>query len=55
MASPPSPSMAGGFPIAAGILLGTAAGLFWHQPTIGLLVGLAIGVVVALLLWVRGR
>lgn len=47
--------MAGGFPIALGAIGGTVAGLVAHQPTIGFLAGLALGVIVALLIWWRDR
>lgn len=49
-----SPS-AGGFPIAAGAVLGTIGGLIARQPTIGFLVGLALGVAIALAIWLRER
>ncbi len=52
--SPRSP-IAGGFPIAAGALLGTAVGVALRQPTIGFLGGLALGGVLALAIWLRDR
>ena len=56
MASPSDrPTAAGGFPIAAGALLGTIGGLVAGQPTIGFLAGLATGVGIAVLIWLRDR
>ncbi|WP_200932368.1 hypothetical protein [Sphingomonas sp. Leaf412] len=56
MAPPPDrPTAAGGFPIAAGALLGTVAGLFAGQPSIGFLAGLAVGVAIAIAIWLRDR
>lgn len=46
---------AGGFPIAAGAILGTIGGLVARQPTIGFLIGLAIGIAIAVAIWLRGR
>lgn len=50
-----SSPVAGGFPIAVGALLGTVAGLVLRQPSIGFLAGLALGCVVALVVWLRDR
>jgi len=52
---PSRPTTGGGAPLAFAILLGTIIGLIVEQPTIGFLVGLAIGVAVALLIWRTGR
>jgi hypothetical protein len=49
-----SPS-AGGFPIAIGVIGGTIIGLATGQPTIGFLAGLAVGVAVAVAIWLRSR
>jgi hypothetical protein len=46
---------AGGFPIAAGAILGTIGGLVARQPTIGFLAGLGLGVLVAVAIWLKGR
>jgi hypothetical protein len=46
---------AGGFPIAAGAILGTIGGLVARQPTIGFLSGLGLGVLVAVAIWLKGR
>lgn len=54
----PSPSrstIGGGAPLALAVLLGTIIGVIAGQPTIGFLVGLAVGVVAALLIWRSGR
>ena len=46
---------AGGFPIALGSLGGTGIGLFFGEPTRGFLIGLVLGIAVAVLLWWRSR
>lgn len=48
-------AQAGGFLIAAGILVGVLGGLAAGEPSAGFLLGLAAGVAVALLLWWRDR
>lgn len=53
-AGPPS-HRAGGFLIAASILIGTGIGVALGQPTIGILVGTAFGVTLAFGLWLRDR
>lgn len=57
MTRPPSVSStrAGGFPIAAGALIGTVAGLIARQPTIGFLAGLAGGAAIAVAIWLIDR
>lgn len=53
---PETPSTsAGGFPIAVGAIGGAVAGMLAGQPTIGFLAGLALGGVIALAIWLRGR
>lgn len=47
--------MGGGAPIALLTIAGTFIGGFLGQPSIGLLVGLGIGVIIALLIWWQGR
>lgn len=47
--------LAGGFVIAFGALGGAIYGLFHHQPTIGLLAGLGIGVAISVVLWLVSR
>ena len=54
MPAPRSPS-AGGAPIALGAIGGAAIGFVQRQPTIWFLAGLGLGIVVALLIWWRGR
>lgn len=46
-----SVSLAGGFFIALGILAGVVTGTIYGQPTIGMLIGTAIGLGLAILLW----
>lgn len=55
MTVPPRNPSAGGFPIAAGALGGTAIGLYAGQPTIGFLAGIALGAVIAVAIWWRER
>ena len=49
------PTAAGGFLIALGILGGAGVGFAIGQATPGLLIGTAIGVAAALLVWIRDR
>jgi len=48
-------TQAGGFILALSILAGTIAGVVLHQSSIGFLVGLGVGVLLALLVWVLNR
>jgi hypothetical protein len=48
-------TQAGGFVLALSILVGAIAGAVMHQSSIGFLVGLGVGVVLALLIWVLDR
>jgi hypothetical protein len=48
-------SQAGGFVLAACIIGGTVAGAILHQPSIGFLIGLGAGILLALLIWVVDR
>lgn len=52
----PAPKLpaSGGFPIALGIMGGAGIGFVFGQATIGLLVGLALGIAVAVVIWRRG-
>ncbi|MFW2851308.1 hypothetical protein ACM61V_05220 [Sphingomonas sp. TX0543] len=52
---PARPSAAGGFLIASGVLGGAILGFAAGQPTIGLLIGLTIGIGVSIALWLRDR
>lgn len=56
-APPPArrPATAGGLPIALGAIGGAAVGFVVHQPTICFLIGLGLGIAVALLIWWRGQ
>jgi len=45
----------GGCLIALAVLAGVVVGLFAHQPTIGFLVGLALGVAAAVAVWLVDR
>lgn len=49
------PPSAGGLPIALGATGGAAIGFALGQPTLCFLAGLAFGIVIALLIWWRGR
>ena len=54
---PPSdskPPMGGGAPLALLLLAGVIIGGLMGQPTIGLLVGLGLGIIVAVLIWRMG-
>lgn len=55
MPTPPSSPAAGGFPIALGAIGGTMVGLAAGQPTIGFLGGLALGIAIAIAIWLRDR
>ena len=46
--------MGGGAPLALLLLAGVIIGGFMGQPTIGLLVGLGLGIVAAVLIWRLG-
>ena len=47
---PPAPRAAGAF-IALGLIAGAVIGAVMHQPSLGLLLGFAVGVFVALVQW----
>lgn len=47
--------MAGGALLAASILLGPIVGLFFGQPSLGLLAGFAVGLLLLLLVWLIDR
>lgn len=53
--SSPSPPRAGGFVIAAGILLGAIAGIAVGQPSLGLVIGAVFGLLAAVLMWLADR
>ncbi|HEX8535336.1 MAG TPA: hypothetical protein VF662_14315 [Allosphingosinicella sp.] len=50
-----TPGRAGGSILAAAIIAGVIGGLILGQPSIGFLAGAGVGVLVALLLWLRDR
>lgn len=52
--SPRNPA-AGGFLIALGAIIGAFGGVFFGESTRGLFAGLAIGVILAIILWWRDR
>jgi len=53
---PPRSPMAGGAPLALLTILGAIlGGLLFGQPTIGLLVGFGLGVLIAIAIWLRSR
>ena len=41
--------------IALALVVGTVAGLFAGQPTVGFLIGGAAGTALAIAIWLRGR
>jgi len=47
--------MAGGFLIAAAVLIGAIAGVMLRQPSAGVVVGAVVGVALAALIWVRDK
>jgi hypothetical protein len=55
MTTRPPAGRAGGPLIALGALLGAAIGFAFGQATPGFLIGLALGIAAALLMWWRGR
>lgn len=46
-----SPQLAGGAPLAFSIIIGVLVGGLLGQPSIGLLVGVAVGAGIALIIW----
>ena len=46
---------AGGAVIAGAVFIGFVAGVATHEPTVGVLAGIGIGSLAALLLWLRDR
>jgi uncharacterized membrane protein len=52
---PKSNTMAGGFFIAAGMLGGAIAGVIFNQPSIGMVAGLASGIIIATIIWAMDR
>ena len=52
---PPRNTNAGGFLVAAALLVGTVVGVMVGEPTIGFLAGLGIGAASATALWLLDR
>ncbi|QIG81096.1 hypothetical protein [Stakelama tenebrarum] len=48
-------TMAGGFPIFAGIFLGAIFGVVAGQPSLGIMAGFALGAATAIVIWLRDR
>ncbi len=53
--NPQSPRLAGGFFMAAGMLSGAIIGLVYRQGPLGMVLGLGLGTVVALIIWLIDR
>ncbi len=53
--SPQRPGFAGGFLVAVCLAIGTIIGLIVGQPSIGFLVGLSVGALAAVALWLKDR
>ena len=46
---------AGGFLIFIGFIVGSAVGIAKDEPSLGVIIGVAVAAVIALLLWLRAR
>jgi hypothetical protein len=55
MNAPQTSNQAGGFLIAAAIMVGVVGGAIAGQPSIGFLAGAGIGLALAIGLWLRDR
>ena len=51
----PQNRSAGGVFIAAGTVVGALVGIMFGQPSIGFLSGLALGILIAVLIWLKER
>ncbi|WP_375426832.1 hypothetical protein [uncultured Sphingomonas sp.] len=49
------PSAAGGVLVAIGTILGAVIGVSLQQPTLGIIIGVAIGAALAVVIWLRDR
>lgn len=49
------PRLAGGIFIAFGLLIGAIIGVVMDQPSAGTVIGMAIGSIIAVLIWVVNR
>ncbi|WP_198024177.1 hypothetical protein [Sphingorhabdus lutea] len=47
--------LGGGIFIAIGMILGAFIGIYFGQPTIGFLSGMALGSIIALTMWKKGK
>jgi hypothetical protein len=54
MATEPQ-SLGGGIFIVLSIAIGTAIGAALHQPSIGVVAGIAVGTAIAIFVWLRDR
>lgn len=52
---PSRPAQAGGFLLAASIIAGVVGGSLVRQPSVGFLIGAAIGLVLLGLVWLKDR
>jgi hypothetical protein len=48
-------SLAGGFFVAAGMVGGAIAGIYFDQPSVGMVSGLGFGILIAIAIWVIDR
>jgi hypothetical protein len=55
MSDPNRPTAAGGCLIALAIIAGVVVGAATHEPTIGILAGIAIGIAASVAVWLRDR
>ena len=49
------PRLAGGIFIALGLLIGAIIGVAMDQPSAGAVIGMAIGIVIAVAIWIMDR
>ena len=49
------PRLAGGIFIAFGLLIGAIVGVAVYQPSAGTVIGMAIGTVIAVVIWIMDR
>jgi amino acid permease len=49
------PRLAGGIFIALGLLIGAMIGVAMDQPSAGTVIGMAIGTVIAVVIWIMDR
>lgn len=51
----PSKGVAGGFFIFVGLIIGSIIGVIYDQPSIGMVGGMAIGAIIATVIWLIDR